>query len=429
MVNDGTANSSALTSTVNVSAVNEAPTLTTTAFVQLGADIDGEAIEDLSGVSVAMSNDGSRLVIGAPFNDGNGATNGHVRVYDWNDSAWQQVGSDISGDAAGDISGWSVEMSNDGNRLVIGAPYNDGNGAYSGHVRVYDWNGSAWQQVGTDIDGEAAFDYSGSSVAMSNDGSRLVIGAPYNDGNGADSGHVRVYDWNGNAWQQVGSDISGEAVVDYSAHAVAMSADGNRLIISGIENDGNGVNSGHVRVYDWSGFDWQQVGADIDGEAEGDLFSSAVAISSDGSRIAVSAQKNDGGGVDSGHVRIYDWSNGAWQQVGGDIDGEIADDQSGWSLSLSNDGGRLVIGAPYNDGNGTDSGHVRVYDWNGSVWQQVGLDIDGEAAGDESGYSVAMSGDGSRLVIGAPYNDGNGTDSGHVRVYQFQSNGCCLYIM
>ena len=48
---------------------------------------------------------------------------------------------------------------------------------------------------------------------------------------------------------------------------------------------------------------------------------------------------------------------------------------------------------------------------------QVGADIDGEAAGDNSGRSVAMSGDGSRIAIGALFNDGTGSDAGHVRVY------------
>ena len=52
-------------------------------------------------------------------------------------------------------SGWSVAMSNDGTRIAIGAPYNDGNGDdNSGHVRVYDYSNVSWIQVGSDIDGE-----------------------------------------------------------------------------------------------------------------------------------------------------------------------------------------------------------------------------------------------------------------------------------
>jgi hypothetical protein len=61
---------------------------------------------------------------------------------------------------------------------------------------MYDWNGTAWVQLGQDIDGETAFDSFGFSVAMSADGSRVAIGGPFNDANSNASGHVRVYDLN-----------------------------------------------------------------------------------------------------------------------------------------------------------------------------------------------------------------------------------------
>ena len=77
----------------------------------------------------------------------------------------------------------------------------------------------------------------------------------------------------------------------------------------------------------------------------------------------------------------------------------------------------LAVGGYYNDGNGSDSGHVRIYNYNENVWSQLGSDIDGEAANDYSGSSVSLSSDGTTLAIGAYGNDGNGTDSGHVRIY------------
>jgi len=109
-------------------------------------------------------------------------------------------------------------------------------------------------------------------------------------------------------------------------------------------------------------------------------------------------------------------------QVGADIDGEAAGDASGWSVAMSGDGSRIAIGAGGNDDdgnadNGSSAGHVRIYTLINGTWTQTGLDIDGERAGDMSGWSVAMSGDGSRIAIGAPYNDGTGSNAGHVRVY------------
>ena len=81
---------------------------------------------------------------------------------------------DIDGEVSHNASGFSVSLSSDGNTVAIGAPNNDGvNGTYSGHVRFFDWNGSSWLQRGQDIDGEAAYDYSGHSVSLSNDGTLL----------------------------------------------------------------------------------------------------------------------------------------------------------------------------------------------------------------------------------------------------------------
>ena len=84
---------------------------------------------------------------------------------------------------------------------------------------------------------------------------------------------------------------------------------------------------------------------------------------------------------------------------------------------MSSDGTRVAIGAPNNDGTGTDAGHVRVYAESDGAWTQIGEAINGEAAGDMFGTSVSMSSDGARVAIGAILNDGNGSNSGHVRVY------------
>jgi LPXTG-motif cell wall-anchored protein len=89
---------------------------------------------------------------------------------------------------------------------------------------------------------------------------------------------------------------------------------------------------------------------------------------------------------------------------------------------MSADGNQLAIGAPFNDGNGDLAGHVRMYSWSGTAWTQIGADIDGEATGDWSGYSVAMSADGHRFATGAPSNDSNFSDAGHVRVYVEQNS-------
>ena len=395
---------------------------TVSAQIQIGEDIDGEAAYDESGWSVSMSSTGNRVAIGAQSNDGNGFDSGHVRVYQWSGTAWEQLGDDIDGEAIYDDSGWSVSMSANGDRLAIGSRDNDGGGFSSGHVRVYQWSGSDWLQLGDDIDGESAYDYFGVSVSMSPDGNRVAAGGIGNDSNGFDAGQVRVFRWSGSNWVQLGNEINGEAAYDESGSSVSISSDGNRLAIGGPGNDGNGINSGHVRVFEWSGDDWQQLGDDIDGEAYGDEFGRSVSLASDGSRLAVGGPFNiNNSRINAGHVRVFQWSGSAWQQLGDDIDGKAAYDESGGSVSLASDGERLVIGATENDDNGLNSGHARIYQWSGTSWNQIGSDINGEAHQDSSGNSVSLSAYGNRLAVGARWNDGNGIDSGHVRVYDLSS--------
>ena len=171
-----------------------------------------------------------------------------------------------------------------------------------------------------------------------------------------------------------------------------------------------------------------QRGGDIDGEAVGDQSGFSVALSADGDTMAIGAWLNDPtiDGIlanNAGHVRIYRWNGSVWDQRGGDIDGEAAGDQSGRSVALSADGDTVAIGAHLNDGNGDAAGHVRIYAWDGAGWDQRGGDIDGEAAGDTSGRWVALSADGDTVAIGAPGNGGSGSNAGHVRVVAFADNG------
>jgi hypothetical protein len=405
-------------------------------FIQLGADIDGEAADNGSGTSVSMNANGDRLAIGAPYNDGNGVNaSGHVRIFqrDTNNTTitpigWTQLGADIDGDSVYDRSGHSVSMNANGDRVAIGAPYNDGNGLNSGHVKIYDWDGTAWTQLGAKIDGEAAEDESGTSVSMNANGDRVAIGAHYNDGNGNGAGHVRIYDWDGTTWTQLGTDIDGEAAANVSGASVSMNANGDRVAIGARQNGvgGNNVNgslAGHVRIYQWDGTTWTQLGVDIDGEAANDVSGHSVSMNANGDRVAIGAPGSGFNGLNaSGHVRIYEWDGITWTQLGADIDG-AGGSSSGGSVSMNANGDRVAIGAYVNDGNNTYAGHVKIYHWDGTAWTQLGADINGEAADDYSGWSVSMNANGDRVAIGAHYNDGNGLNSGHVRIYYEHTSG------
>ena len=398
------------------------------AQTQIGDDIDGEAESDNSGSSVSLSSDGSIVAIGAPQNDGNGLGSGHVRIYKNEAGVWTQIGDDIDGEDGFDESGSSVSLSSDGSIVAIGAPSNDDNGAYSGHVRIYKNEAGVWTQIGDDINGEAEFDKSGSSVVLSSDGSIVAIGSKRNSGNGLNSGHVRIYRNESGVWTQRGNDIDGEAEFDESGSSVSLSSDGNVVAIGAPSNDGNGTDSGQVRVFSFNGTNWIQIGNDIDGEAAFDGSGSSVSLSSDGSIVAIGAKWNSGNGSSSGHVRIYRNESGVWIQIGDDIDGEEEFDQLGSSVNLSSDGSIVAIIAPSSNNNIQNLGRVRIYKNESGVWTKIGDDIDNEAlydneigSGSETGSSLSLSSDGSIVAIGASKNDGNGENSGHVRVFDLSS--------
>ena len=312
---------------------NVAFTSYTTEHSQIG-DIEGEDSGNGFGSSVTASRNG-RIAAGS-YNHG-GSLKGHVRVYDNNGSSWQQVGSDIDGNA-NEAMGYSVSLSADGKRLAAGGYYA---GSITGVVRVYDYNGTNWVQTGSDINGEATGDRSGWDVSLSDDGTRVAVGAPYNDaGNSSsdDRGHVRVYELQSGSWVKLGSDIDGQAAGDYYGTSVSLSSDGSRLAVGGPYHDGGNAsndNRGFVRVFDWdaSASAWVQVGVDFDGNA-GDQYGTDVDLSSDGTILAFGASKEDDhsgyGGSNRGGVLIYEYTPTgvtSWTQLGSTIFGSAQNTQ------------------------------------------------------------------------------------------------------
>lgn len=394
------------------------PVVASDQWVQLGSDIVGEHSEDLAGLAVAFAEDGVHVVVGAPLSDENGDESGQVRVFRWGVSDWSQMGPTITGEEAYDKAGISVAVSSDGRRFAVGEP---GHGAtLEGRVRVFEWlvATSQWILLDPGIDGEKALDHAGLSVALSADGTRVAVGAPTNSDVGPQSGQVQVYQRVGPSWTQLGFDLEGEAAGDLAGQSVALSGDGTRVAIGAPENSGNGAAAGHVRVYRWSATtqSWSRVGTDIDGVAAGDQSGTSVALSADGSRVAIGAPGNSS---DTGYARVLEWNGTTWVQLGPLLDGNTVGDLAGTSVALSPDGGVVAVGAPQNDGAGVDSGHVKVYRWSApsQTWHSVGPELHGVEPFEWSGASIGLAAGGSAVAIGSPQNDGNGTNAGDVRVF------------
>lgn len=336
--------------------------------------------------------------------------------------SWNQLGNPISGEAENDRSGRAVELSGDGSKVIIGAYDNADNGPSTGHARVFEWSGTNWQQKGTDIDGAPATadgDQCGAAVSIDEDGSTIAVSSPRNDENGSNAGLVRVFQWNGSDWTQQGSAIKGDTAGDFLGASVSLSDDGQSIAVGspyfGPYTSTN-YSYGLVKVFYWNGSDWELRGTPIRGDFYADQ-AHIVSLSASGLHVAIGAKYSSYAGHWSGQVRVFQWSGSEWQQVGLSIYGEAADDESGSDVSISDDGSTVAIGAPRNDDNGNLSGQVRVYHWDGSAWVLRGGDIDGAGISDSFGASVSLSGDGNTLAVGAP-EDGYGS----VWIYQWDGS-------
>ena len=142
-----------------------------------------------------------------------------------------------------------------------------------------------------------------------------------------------------------------------------------------------GTNLGQVSANENVTWYFDSGGTDKTVDADGNVTLTAGASWINGVEDYVLRAEDDEGA--STTTDVISVEVGTWNQIGLDIDGEAADDESGHSVSLSGDGSVVAIGAPYNSGvSGANSGHVRVYENNNNnnnTWQQKGQEIDGAA--------------------------------------------------
>ena len=392
---------------------------------QLGQNIlslDAED-DDKYGIDVAINYDGSVIATSSALAGDANLKSGRVRVYQLSNNNWAQIGQDIDGENSGDYGGNSIDISDDGNIIVVSSHLNDGGSTNAGQVRIFRLVNNTWTQIGEDIYGEAAEDRLGIRVSINSDGSMVAISAPYNDIDSIDNdnyGHVRVYQNLNDTWTQLGQDIDGENVDDLLGWSLDINGGGTIIAIGTRNDDQVFDDAGKVTIYQIVGGSWVKVGQDIYGENQGDLSGHDVSLNDDGTIVAISAHRNDDNGSTSGHVKVYQINGSTWEQLGSNIIGEAAGDLSGTSVSLNAAGDIIAIGAPRNDDGGSSSGHTRIYVYNGSDWEQIGLDVNGTAISDWSGFSVDISSDGTRFIVGEPKNDDVADNAGRTRVFEIK---------
>lgn len=401
---------------------------------KVGQEIRGDEAGDLSGWSVDTSADGSIVVVGTPKNNeddpdasSTAGGDGHVRVYHLVGGAWTQRGDDIvevgTSDASHDQFGYSVAISADGDTIAIGEPVHYQFGgilrAYYGRVHIYKFGNDEWTKSASITGPLALFPYRfGHSVSLSGDGNTVAVGSP-------DSPKGTVHVYQGTTYQPVGPAIQGGANDDKFGTSVSLSSDGQYLAVGAIDsNSADGVlHAGHAKVYQNSGNGWVRQ-TTIEGTTANGEKGISVSLSASGTRIAIGASHTDVGVP--GRACVYDVAGLTSTKVGADIVGSGDYDLSGHSVSLSGDGTRLAVGAPQNDDAGAGTGLVRLYDLSGNTWRATGGSIVGENAGNKAGYSVALSSDGTHVAVGAPRALSDPQRPGGTTIYEYSASSSAL---
>jgi hypothetical protein len=377
---------------------------------------------DQFGYSVALSGDGNTLAVGANLEassatgtNGDQADNsvlgaGAVYVFDRRDGLWsQQAYVKASNTDAGDVFGYQVALSYDGDTLAVAA---QGEDSAAAGVNAEEMNNDAggagaaylFSRVGDDWSQQAYIktsypeenDLFGSSIAISGDGNTLAVGA--------------------------------------------LDEDGGQPGINGDQADNSGRGSGATYVFTRVGEDWSQQ-AYIKGlnTERADAFGAALAISADGDTLAVGApdENNTSTGANAdvgsrvgndqrtdnshGAAYIFTRQNGIWAQQGYIKPSHIGQhDQFGTRVALSGDGNLLAVGVPLEDSpvagingdrgddddGGSEFGAVYLYTRSEGQWSDHSY-VKSPNVGvyDEFGSVVVLDGAGTTMIVGARFED------------------------
>ena len=379
-------------------------------WIKVGGDLMGESPGDEAGFSVAVSTSG-RVIVGARRNGNieDGLKNsGAARIFafDSNTGFYEPI-HNIYGEQKGDQAGFSVAISSNGKRVAVGSLGSDINGQNSGQVRLFDQDdlSGSWRLVKS-LGGEAEGALFGASVSLSEDGLTLVVGAPYfNENNDLTrSGRVYVYRQVSEIeWKQVGSPMTGDSANNLFGWSVSLTAD-NQLVAVGAPRLEGSSDSGYAQMYSLESQSWKPYGARLGLGVPGDRFGFSVSSSGgrDGIpyRIAIGAPGISTNGYGSGLASVYEYSENGWAQTGDDLVGQSEGDNLGYAVSLTKNGSRLVVGVPNKKLDGISVGQLRVANVNSGSITKAG-DVYG-LEGEQFGVSVSISSEGKLIFGGAP---------------------------
>jgi hypothetical protein len=396
--------------------------------------IPGEAF----GSAISLATNGLVMAVAAPDVTVNGNEKaGSVQVY-WRNSAnngstWIPRGPPLIGRNDGDQFGSAVACNADGSVVAISEPTHDGAGDRAGNVRTYLYEANIGEYVpmGQELAGNVSASYFGVSVALSESGKVMAVGAPYHsiENRRRLRGQVRVYGYNGETWELLGEPLSGKSNFDWLGWDVDLSASGRVLVASAPRNT---QQEGYVMAWEWQEGDeeWVPLGDamanDFAPADSSDFFGQSISITNTETayRVAIGAPLKDTDDVArSGMAVVYEYDRtiDEWFLLGQPLiaDTLSVNDQAGYSVDLVA-GNLLAVGVP---GSNQETGKVQVYRYDDALvaWQRHPETWTGLSSGDDFGFSVSLaksSADGIVLAVGAL--TANREGAGYVATFQQQ---------
>lgn len=372
------------------------------------------------GSYVAASSDGTTLLVGDY--EGYGSGQGSAYVYVYSGGTWvQQAKLTASDGAPGDNFGDNVALSADGNTALVGAWLRQ---SQKGAAYVFVRSGTTWTEQAILYDDEAQnMDIFGVHVSLSADGNTAAVGAARS--RGLSTGAAFVFTRSGTTWTEQARLVAATSQTgDLFGHSVALSSDGNTLLVGVRNGDGAQGDSGSAYVFVRSGDTWTEQATlfPTNGES-GDWFaSSSASLSGDGNTALIGAPQHDTDtGADVGVAYIFTRSGDTWTEgpmlLAAD---RAAGDWFGLSTALNYDGSVGLISARYADTTaGSDAGAAYVFSRSGGNWTQAQkLTASDGAAGDIFGTVAALSSNGSTAIISAIEDDtAAGSNAGSAYVF------------
>jgi hypothetical protein len=389
-----------------------------------------------AGASVAFSADGSTLVVGAP---GDAYNRGYAYVFEKVSGVFERRARLSSSDGqVAALHGASVAVSADGSTVVVGAPNHDcGGWSLNGLVYVYERPVSGWSdttETTSSLDCVSPYYHGGTSVAVSADGGIAAVGMP---GENGACGLVavlkrRTTTWASSNYDRFNLTASDRAGGDYLGTSVSISADGTTIIAGAPLADLGGPDRGAVYVFAQPGITWAS-GTETkklaqSGASDSDQLGTAVSISPDGATIAAGAT---GRASSTGMVFVFERPVTGWTAAAGTETTTLVSPTAagvltphfGGALSFSADGSTLAVAAPDDTVEGRAyQGSVFIYGRSGSSYTPAST-LRELATGTESdrfGQSVSLTESGALLAVGCP-NDDDGlvADVGSTYLFSF----------